>query len=399
MKSIIFCADGTWNGPDGDDDVDGVPDITNVLRLFLALEGQEAAADWRKSNEKEKVLTDAAGQTVQVAKYLYGAGDASNRLVQMLGGAFGAADISRIVRGYTFISRNYVPGDKIILVGFSRGAYTARALAGMIAAVGLLNPRPEMLRNKDFAYRLGCAAWYQYRHQAVSEVSPFLLSKLDALADDLPRFLSRELAPGDLRAVESVEAIAVWDTVGELGIPHFVGEDRRVGALRFADTRLSPKVAHAFQAIAIDELRVDFQPTLWDHEERIEQALFPGAHADVGGGYPRRDNESCLSDGALEWMVSRLKQIGLAFYPLQIAANHTAAEHQPWTRGKFKARPAVERVLPRPPVLKLHVSVARRWEAKSVLLEGAVPSLYRPMNLSAYLDSTGNPHAGVAVVG
>ena len=83
------------------------------------------------------------------------------------GGSVGAGLIARIVRGYTFISRNYVQGDAVYIIGFSRGAYTARALAGMIAAKGLLDATKIDLTDKESAYRLGAAVWVAYRKVAL----------------------------------------------------------------------------------------------------------------------------------------------------------------------------------------------------------------------------------------
>ncbi|MBF0126321.1 MAG: DUF2235 domain-containing protein, partial [Magnetococcales bacterium] len=116
-KNLIFCADGTWNGPDDDDDKDGVPDHTNVLKLFFNLAGQDTLGTYRMSNEQERIMRKADGAITQVAKYLHGVGDSNNWLKKILGGGFGAGVISRIVRGYTFISRNYQPGDRIFLIG------------------------------------------------------------------------------------------------------------------------------------------------------------------------------------------------------------------------------------------------------------------------------------------
>src|SRR5689334_13337454 len=148
-KQIIFCADGTWNGP-GDSsatDIDSTAqqdpiaesEVTNVVKLFVNLRGQVTAETQALKNETETVCRDAAGNALQVAKYLHGVGDSKNPVMKVLGGMFGVGVIARIVRGYTYISRNYEPGDSIHIAGFSRGAYTARALAGMIAKVGLLN--------------------------------------------------------------------------------------------------------------------------------------------------------------------------------------------------------------------------------------------------------------------
>lgn len=118
-KTLIFCADGTWNGPNQDDDNDGSPDFTNVYKLFLGLEGELSPETLRNADEQEKWLMYGV-RPVQIAKYIHGVGDSRNPIHRIIGGAFGAGIIARIVRGYTFISRNYEDGDSIILVGFSR---------------------------------------------------------------------------------------------------------------------------------------------------------------------------------------------------------------------------------------------------------------------------------------
>src|SRR3977135_4432729 len=169
-KSIVFCADGTWNGP-GDQsnasDIDGAVEkdsstrdnITNVVKLFTNLSGHVTPETLTLQNESEKVFTDSTGALLQIAKYMHGVGDSSNPIMKVIGGALGAGVMARIVRGYTFISRNYAAGDAIYIVGFSRGAYTARALAGMIATVGLLKAGTYDPTNKTQAYLRGFEAW------------------------------------------------------------------------------------------------------------------------------------------------------------------------------------------------------------------------------------------------
>jgi uncharacterized protein (DUF2235 family) len=189
MKTIVFCADGTWNGPGEPDSDDKTALTTNVFRLFVNLDGRDTPETAMLEKEQERVLTDSSGAVVQHAKYLHGVGDSANFLARALGGTVGAGLIARIVRGYTFVSRNYVAGDRIFIVGFSRGAYTARALAGLIAAKGLLDAGRNDLADKATAYRLGSAAWYAYRRTAL-QARTDLLGRLEAVVYDLPRFLS-----------------------------------------------------------------------------------------------------------------------------------------------------------------------------------------------------------------
>ncbi len=150
-KNIIFCADGTWNGPGEPDSDDKTADWTNVFKLFLNLAGVDTPRTALLEKEQERALLAADDALQQIAKYLHGVGDSDNFLVKILGGTLGAGLITRIVRGYTFTSRNYVPGDKIFLIGFSRGAYTARSLAGLIANRGLLDASKLDLSDKEAA--------------------------------------------------------------------------------------------------------------------------------------------------------------------------------------------------------------------------------------------------------
>src|SRR5262245_17603187 len=162
-KNIVFCADGTWNSPSQDEDSDETADPTNVYKLFFCLAGADLPDTLLTANEQEKefVNNDA---TLQVSKYIHGVGDSRNPIRRLMGGTFGAGMISRIVRGYTFISRNYEPGAKIFIVGFSRGAYTARALGGLIASQGVL--APPLPQAKELASRSRPADWSQDRKNA-----------------------------------------------------------------------------------------------------------------------------------------------------------------------------------------------------------------------------------------
>jgi uncharacterized protein (DUF2235 family) len=288
-KNIVFCADGTWNGPTEADDDDKNARATNVFKLFLNLAGQDEPGTYKLANEQERTLRGPDRSVLQASKYLHGVGDSDNFLVKALGGTLGAGLITRIVRGYTFVSRNYAQGDKIFIVGFSRGAYTARALAGVIAAKGLLDATRTDLSDKVTAYRLGAAVWYAYRQAALRSNTDWF-ARLQETVLDLPVFVS--VPPrDDLLIAAPVEAVAVWDTVGALGIPEFTVQLERVDGFQFADRKLSPIVRHGLHAVAIDEQRSDFTPTLWDDDPRIIQALFPGCHSDVGGGYPGTANE------------------------------------------------------------------------------------------------------------
>lgn len=390
-KTIIFCADGTWNSPvdtaiapadvptpdpilDGDDtkghDGEG-KGATNVFKLFQNLTGDVVAGQDDPRKERERIGVDAEGRR-QVAKYIHGIGASQNVVDHVLGGAVGAGLIGRIVRGFTFISRNYEPGDAIHIVGFSRGAYTARALAGMIATVGLLDRQQNDLENRTRAYALGTAAWARAKGLTISGDGIFSRLGNSILAKVGGTFAAVALADRDLVPHVEIESVGVWDTVGAMGIPRYVDDGRR-DVLEFTDRSLSPKVKHGFHAMAIDELRRDFPVTRWDPRAGIKQTWFIGAHADVGGGYA--ESESRLSDIALGWMTKQLAAVGVGLRnPLACVPNPRwvdPAYHEPWEKPPFNWRKTARRVAPTDTV---HATVIERWNAA-----GATP--YRPMSM------------------
>lgn len=362
MKNIVFCADGTWNGTSVDEDHDGVPNTTNVLKLFHLLEGDTTLDSRRLQDEAEKVLTQD-GNVTQVAKYLHGVGDSANPVLRLLGGVFGAGVIARIIRGYTFISRNYEDGDRICIIGFSRGAYTARALGGMISSVGLLNKANLELSDKELAYRLGIAAWRMYREQARDkQVNRSMRQIFADLISNMPGYARVPLRTDQVRAAP-IEVVAVWDTVGSLGLPSFDGDGKMIDAFRFADDLLSNNVMNGIHAVSWHERRSNFQPTLWQKRGGIKQFLFGGAHADVGGGYSELD--SALSNIALKWMIDELAPLNILFkeFPASWAMNELAPIHTPWTSGIFAAIPSAERTWPALCGLIDHPSLVTRKKA------------------------------------
>ena len=385
-KRIVFCADGTWNGPEkqtGVAPIDSADEhgelagakVTNVVKLFANLAGRVTPQTMTMRDEQEKIVPDAAGGVVQISKYIHGVGDSDSFLKKAMGGMFGMGVIARIVRGYTFISRNYDPGDEIHIAGFSRGAYTARALAGMISSVGLLDREEYDPNDKNEAYRLGVAAWCKCKNMSLHGAG-----KLTDLANHLLNFVggffARQLDADQLIANVPIKSVAVWDTVGSMGIPAYAG-DKRYDVFRFVDTKLSDKVQNGFHAMAVDELRLDFPVTAWDSRAGIKQVWFVGAHADVGGGYSAQ--ESRLSDIALEWMMKQLAEVGvriatpLTYKPEPLIG---PAIHQPWSKTPFALLPRSPRQVASTDTI--HDSVLRRWQADAS---------YRPQALAAVAGS------------
>jgi uncharacterized protein (DUF2235 family) len=381
-KRIVFCADGTWNGPEPQTGVAPIDSgdehgelagakVTNVVKLFANLGGRTTPETMTLRDEQEKVLLDPAGGTAQIAKYIHGVGNSDSFLKKAMGGMFGMGVIARVVRGYTFISRHYEPGDDIHITGFSRGAYTARALAGMIACVGLLDRDGYDPEDKDEAYRRGVAAWCKCKNMSLHGAG-----KLTDLANHMLNFVTgffaRKVKDDDFVTGVPIKSVAVWDTVGSMGIPAYAG-DKRFDIFRFVDTKLSDTVKHGFHAVAVDELRGDFPVTAWNERAGVKQVWFVGAHADVGGGYAIA--ESGLSDIALEWMMKQLAEVGVRLAtPLTYVPKPQIEPdiHEPWTKAPFALLPRSARQVTNSDTI--HGSVLKRWQAN--------PN-YRPRALAA----------------
>jgi uncharacterized protein (DUF2235 family) len=281
MATHVVCLDGTGQ-------TYGQASPTNIALIFKAMGGTIVDAD---NNSYESTLT-ANGPVVQVGKYLSGVGTDGIEVFKLFEQATGEGVAELIVRGYTFLSRNYQAGDDIIVVGFSRGAAAARCLAGFVVGQGLLNPANYHPENKNASYLRAVAAWYQYR-----QAQPWLANQQTLtdvfvqLGQQIPILTAADYSP-----VERILAVAVFDTVSSSGIPDPADDGKY--SFSFANTDLSPKVLNGYHALSADENRSSFAPTFWTPRTNITQGIFPGAHSDVGGGYP----EHGLSDRALEWM-------------------------------------------------------------------------------------------------
>lgn len=291
MRHLIVCCDGTWNS--AEQRTEGVPTPTNVRLFFNALAG-----------------ADAQGHE-QRARYFSGVGADGSAVSRAIEGGTGLGLSRNIMNAYLWLAGNYAPGDRIAAVGFSRGAYTARSLVGMLTTCGLLGDD-------------GPVAWDDVQRLFHAGYVPGPERRAPGWADGLgfhPGFGPPASRPEQVELGRHVEFVGVWDTVGALGVPDTLGlldlvDDERRYA--FHDTSLNAGVGCARHAIALDERRGAFAPTLWTtadgdpvpNDDRVVQMWFPGCHSDVGGGY----RETGLSDGALLWMVGEARAaVGLGF--------------------------------------------------------------------------------------
>lgn len=268
MKRLVVCCDGTWNVPDQ-------VSPTNVVKLALAIAPQDS------------------GGVEQRVFYHLGVG--TTRGERIRGGGFGVG-LSRGVREcYRWLVENYEPGDRLFFFGFSRGAFTARSAAGLVRNSGIL--RRQHLDRLDDAYSL-------YRKRGKRSH---------------PRGTEATLFRRSFSHETRIHFIGVFDTVGALGVPlkGLTLTARINRRWQFHDTELSTRVGLAYQALAMDERRGPFKPTLWNRQpskpgdppQTLEQVWFPGVHSDVGGGYA----ECALAEIPLLWMADRAAAAGLDF--------------------------------------------------------------------------------------
>lgn len=265
MKRIVVCCDGTWNRPENQN-------VTNIEKIARTI-------------ETDVQLNDGVPQLVH---YVKGVGTGWYWTDRILGGAFGLGLFGHVTDAYRFLALNYSAGDEIYVFGFSRGAYTARSIVGMISRVGLLTSEAlidDKLPEAVDRYRRAQPSGGNFG----SSDEEF---KRDHCHNPMIRFLG------------------VFDTVGALGVPGAIFNRNK-----FHDVKLSPAVSCARHALAIDERRIKFEPSLWEDDgqgssgERVKQVWFEGAHSDIGGGY----GETGLSDTALLWMLREANARGLAF--------------------------------------------------------------------------------------
>ena len=264
-RRLVLCLDGTWN-------TDDAQTITNIVEI------------------RDRIHPEGGGVPQQIF-YDWGVGTGLG-LDTLTGGAFGAGMGDKIRAAYRFLSAKFEQDEKstteIYIFGFSRGAYTARAVAGFLGASGLLRPEHCDAENEE-------RVWRYYKTPPKSRLP----------AD---RIAFEPLLFRDVR----VTCLGVFDTVGARGIPvHWFSKLNRL-KYEFSDTELGANVDVALHALAIDEKRWAFQPAVWSKpphvpNKMVEQVWFPGVHSNVGGGYA--DNR--LSRLVLDWMLKRVTASGL----------------------------------------------------------------------------------------
>jgi uncharacterized protein (DUF2235 family) len=319
-KNIVVCCDGTGNEIEGN--------LSNVLKLFRIL----------RKNADQRVYYNPGIGTI-------GTNDAWTRLTQNTKSVFELATgyglDDEILGAYGFVAETYEPDDRLFLFGFSRGAYTVRALAGFIHMIGLLPPDQLNIAN----YALSA-------YKKAGEKSDFQLAwHFGNVAGARPI---------------TVDFLGVWDTVASMIVPRW---DRGIPiptVQMLPYTRRNSSVKVFRHAKAIDERRRLFRLNRWQDPQDfianrfvpqnttpqdIKQVWFAGVHGDIGGGYPEKC--SGLSKYPLNWMIDEAVAHGLNI--VDTTRNHVAlGQNAPEPREIFVAPD---------PAATLHVSMTTAWKS------------------------------------
>lgn len=349
-KKIVLCFDGTWNDPSSN---------TNVVKIHRSI----VAEDKTPSKLKKQIGGSALTLSTDDIKW-YDAGVGTGFMNKYRGGILGRGLSKNIRQGYLFIVDNYVQGDEIYLFGFSRGSYTARSLVGLIRNIGILKENKQPGKDVD-------------KNDILNEGFELYQKRDDGADTDEAKAFRVKHSHDNVR----IEFLGIWDTVGALGIPSNKLKKMDEKYL-FHDTRLSGRVNHAYHALAIDETRPEFAPTLWTSTaatgQQVEQTWFSGVHSEVGGG-----NKPSLTDAPLRWMQDKAIATGLKCDSAQMpfpdeqsyikAKVHNHFSFRKWYRwvAMFRGTKPYIRPIDTTPIECLHSFSRKKIDAKNK---------YRPKN-------------------
>lgn len=374
MKRLVFCFDGTWNKIDSESP-------TNVAKLAQA-------------------VCHTYKGVRQIVHYDEGIG--TKFLERKLGGAFGYGLAGNVAEAYHFLVLNYEPGDDIFAFGFSRGAFTARSFVGLLRNCGIISRRElDEIGNAVALYRSRAPD----AHPGSQRMREFRYRTRPDLCLPGDREWRRQTIGDERDSTDlTVEYVGVWDTVASLGIPPHVGLPRFLSSkYQFHDARLSKFVKAARHAVAADERRITFSPSLWTNlddlnpdsatEMPYQQMLFPGPHGAVGGGGPIVG----LSDAALDWVLrgALMRKLGFdadARSPLHgLRPDHrdhlfNAKGKTRWSLGDRAMGLGLEtRNFNEIDVTEIHPSLLRRYKESGDQLAGGQE--YRPVSLKHLHDA------------
>ncbi|MBK9307503.1 MAG: DUF2235 domain-containing protein [Nitrospira sp.] len=309
-KNIVLCSDGTGNTAIK-------ARGTNVFKLYEAVDIQ--------GHKFDSTLTP------QVAFYDDGVGTSRLAPMKLIGGAFGYGFGKNVRDLYTELAHVYEPGDHLYLFGFSRGAYTVRALSGLIQYCGILD-----IKKVGYESLKRCVedCWTAFRREAFKRVSESQRREGQPTADysreDRERRERFCAVMDDTHVPDgsvTIDFVGVWDTVGAVGMPFEELRDlfNWVYPMRFSELTPSSRITRACHALSIDDDRRTFHPELWNEKgirsTQVDQVWFAGVHSNVGGGYVKHG----MSLVALDWMMAEAERCGLRF--IEADRNYVRTHH------------------------------------------------------------------------
>ncbi len=338
-KNIVICLDGTGNQIE--------ENLSNVLKLYRTLE----------KSDTQIVFYD---QGVGTLGYQYTWGWLTQKIKNGLGLAFGLGLDRNVIQAYEFIIRHHrehkvaghkTPrGDNIYIFGFSRGAYTARVLAGLIYEIGILEPEQIHLSGAALAA-------YKQSRLTLADTESGTEQSYEGEGVNFRRVAGSKTG--------AIKFLGLWDTVSSVFIPNPKGFFPPITRENLPHTSVNPAVKTVRHAIAIDEFRRMFRVDHWTAGQVYKPNIhsktapglqdsaavwFAGCHSDVGGGYKRAD--SGLSQFSLIWMLAEAKKAGLKF-PDRMAKYVTGVK--PWSTDTHY-------LYPEPDVkATLHKSLTSKW--------------------------------------
>ncbi len=290
-KKIVLCMDGTG------DEIGKLN--TNVAKIYEALQVNKSQIVYYDPG----VATGKISKPIKLFQFITGAGISEN-----------------IKKAYEYLVKNYEPGDQVYLFGFSRGAYTARSLMGMIHCVGLLTPNHISQLKKAYLLYAGKAkdeTSDKFRKQHSRECQIHFVGVFDTVGSLLGNLFFKGF--GLLIAISiavyfqhnNYILTAMLAAVLFLLSPWVAKLNAFLGIHKFHNTELMSGDTHAFHAVSINEKRRSFKPSLWKNieDKRVQQLWFAGTHKDIGGPSASRET----SNTALRWMISNAKLNGLLF--------------------------------------------------------------------------------------
>jgi uncharacterized protein (DUF2235 family) len=399
-RKLVVCCDGTWNTPRTE---------TNIFRTYRFL--REGLGSPAEITQKSGV-TSCAGRAKDGSEVLlfYDQGVGTDWFSRLVGGGAGVGLSDNVRDAYQFLGHNFTQGSQIYVFGFSRGAYTARSLCGFVKAAGLLVKPSEKQVWRAYMDLYATTPRIVARPSGWSadRVRSWMVER----AGDAVGRLGEDVASLPRHSGVKIAFIGVYDTVGALGVPLAKATNVNEPIVGFHDTTLGDQVEHAVQALAVDEKRGPYVPSVWTQAanaallagQSVLQVWFPGVHSDIGGGYGNKG----IGDITWDFMMRQAARHGLVIDPAQptpaLSLEPLPAQHESfnerWRRLSDELKLVAQGVRAIGPTVvgpdgqplavagevRLHPSLANRFgkrcvtildEAKSLREEG----VYQPANV------------------